>query len=423
MDGLVKIVNADALHEGMMEEISTKLSQVMMQRSSFIRNVVANAIEEVYNDTNEELNVSIAPTLSVQPLRFCPPIAFTGELLEGIISNYIDKDIPTYKPDLKFSDLTDADILRGLTSVYGEEAMQDIASLIAASPVSISSIYNKTFRNVTPVNYPLYGVRVAPTYMFFGGIEAALIVYMAHAMGSGALDEHVLGTPEGLQVAAIAAVVPATQTVNRVLNDINKDTQTAIFAKDVVKVEGKDIVVIASNKYDALITAGGIELLTGLSLQVIANGRERVVGYMNDGTFMVLEDVRDAALGRFKSSMHTATIAAKVNEVSKTRLALTKTLVGAINRGEITLPEDLTELQALARARNEVSKVVVVSRDRLYETVRNVICRAIYPDSGAIEFLTLLDEIGSKELGETPNEVATLAAVQLYARWAKNQLG
>jgi hypothetical protein len=423
IEELVSLVNADEKHEGLIDELSSALANIMMQRSSYFRNEVASSIEHVFNLVSNAVTMEAAPTFAISPVRMSPPLAFSGINLETILGQYIGKDLPHIVTTLEWPTLTETELMSGLNSAFGQEALDEVNSLIAASPVSIETLYNKVFLQNKGLNYPAPLDTVAPTNVMFQGIEAALSLFLVNTFMTGAFDETVRGTTDELLIETDRIGITQSVVLNRVLSSITREDTSQLVAIEKVVINGKRSVVFSPTKYDAIITSGGKELLMGLSILGNAMDLSNLRGFYNDsGEFTIEDSLRVKALDTYAMAFSAAKSAFIINEAAKVRSALIRVVVESINDGTIELPENLSAEAARALARAEIQNISVTSREALYPAVRSLMCRSIFKDTGALEFLTLLDDLGAKQIGETPNEVATLAAIQLYARWGHNQL-
>jgi hypothetical protein len=396
----------DTDHEANMEEMSTELSSIIVNRVSFIRNHVVGVIEDIMSKVDGVMAdyIPVNSDYTIQPVSV--PELLTSELLYNLTHDYKDTQVTGVRiPDGVMPVLNETELFE-LIKLNDEKYDSMVKEFILSTELSIVDIYNKTFLNKIVSGYPDRFDRVKPYYTEFYRINQIICFFIAR------------GFKNNIQENVNLDLVKYQLLFNQLSNDFGKFVHSTVihFSKperELVRyLDGKRIIVNdklykdflkewdASNLVGAVI--GNVKLGDGSSVDI---------GVMQD-SLSVYNRYKLTSIARANSAKR----GVAVKEISR-----------CIN--EFIKEEDIPKESNLSKA-DIISRVNDVIRDcecyndmdRLYYMVRDIVCKGLYPDSGALAYLSCMDRHQREQPDIKPREAASLAACDLMVDWLVNNI-
>lgn len=419
IEELVELINADTNHEGIVEELGKQLAGVMTDKISFIRNTVGALIEEMTDNVERRLaNLKAFPLPVEVVTRRVPQFFLDGTLAERI-DVIKDREYNSQSYKSKMSAITAQDIAQAFSNKYDGELLAGLNQLIAMLPVSVEAIYEKRFMGKTPEKYPAHFELVPGAHIEFRHVEAAIAFFLTDALpDSEAVNNFTLPVNEFNETIDTVQIEAAKQLAGTLSQLEMEEKSEKVFIK-INQTVSPTRYILTEPMSEALVSNYGQDTLVGLA---IIQGTNSVIhADYGESSFTLNNELqvraKDAYAREFKLQEMKSKQHRRSQQVVQTILAFEE----ALNSNDtIDVPDGMTKVELLDTLRKEISAHMDCDPEKITDGIRRVVTNGIYPDSGAAEFLAALDSFG--DITGTPREGATLAATELYAKWAVNQL-
>lgn len=411
----------DEAHEAFMGQMEQELTNLLRERIRFIRNDITSTIETICGKVGEKLD-GMTATLPVQNIVTAyTPRLLESELLVGLVDKYKNVPISEAKiPAGAFPELSPAELVGIATSIDDGEVKEMISEVIDGMEVSIVDIYNRHFRGVKTPNYPGGFTYMRPSYTQFLYMEQVVVFMLADGFykeAHGSVD-----MPLSAYNAAMATLRAKFGRLiyngMGVIKHAEKVDPKLLVTTDLR--DGKRVLVVNRKRYDWFLELEGVRPETVLGLD--KNGKLGTIKLPTKESAMEYIGLIEPAnltiqreLNYMQSVIKDQRRTVVVKEVMK--------LVAEIAQSEkYVVPAGTSASKIIDECRKLAGEYGVVSLDKVYYFVRHLVCRGLYPESGAETYLSAMDRYQQENPNITAREAATLATRDTTLAWTCNQL-
>lgn len=428
-EALVAAIAASADAEALFSLLSSELATTMKSQCSFIRNNMLADIQDLYQAFVERQSKQIIPPFQYNAVARLVPELMTGEMMSSFIEENSARDALDYKTN--FSALSSDELIAALQSFVGPDQKEALDFFIGSLPCPLEVIYDLCFRGKRAPNYPSPALRTGPSWVPFIGLEAAAAVLMAYALE----DNEVVGnfpipmdefqrTIIGVRIQYATALKLRPELLvdpTRALTN-NQKTYPAILDK--YTTNGQTNYIFYADVLAGLQEQYSAELIVGLMAGKdtsrfrvgIYNGQWAILNTgepINEPMVEALITAGTQVLNHYKMRIETTR---QQNLTLYLRLAFEQ----EANAGNLELPEGMTVPQAMTAVNQLINTLGPFKDEEAMDRIRLIYTMGIWPNSGARDYLALIDSFA--DITTDAREGATLAAVEMYARYMANQV-
>lgn len=419
---IAEALNNDEQFENLMEMLVNELKPIMTSRIAYIRNEIGGAVAELAD--------AVADDMDVAPPAYAPytivtnriPEILTSEFLVAYTNPFKEVQLVTFSiPSEAFPPYSAGELIDKMCFIKGDEEFNSmVADLADACGTSIVDIYNKHFRNITTPDYPQAFKLVAPSYINFMYIENTVVFLLANAFAQD-IDPNVNMRAADYSLAMANLIGNVGRYLNRVLpqllntfgpkGNLYLGTQSTKLSNGMLQ---RTIVLNAERYANAL--ENGLK-----PSEVMGMGIKGSLSMLNNyGTPDCTRAREDGEKAFNLAQSRQATLAQdqlKTNAINSI-MTHARELI-AKNKFAV---QGKSDNEILLDCREVLDQYSALSLDQVPFMCRAVVCKALYPNSGAFSYFTAMDNYQKANPNITPREAATLAARDAIVEYSLNQL-
>lgn len=418
---LLALFDKDEAHEAFMGQMEQELTNLLRERIRYIRNDITSTIEGICSGIGEKLD-NMHATLPIDTIvPAYTPRLLESEFLVGLVDKFKNVPITEAKiPKGAFPELSPTELVALATCIDDGEVKEMVGEVIDASSTSIVDIYNYHFRDIKASDYPKAFDYVRPSYTKFMYLEQVIVYMLAEGFYK---EPH---ESVNMELSAYnAALATLRAKMGRliyngmdVIKHADKREPKLLITTDLR--DGKRVLVVDRKRYDWFLELEGAkpETLLGLDkLDLLSKiklpTKESALDYVSSIEPANVKIQRE--LTYLQSIVKDQRRTVVVKEVLKE-------VVKLVESEKFVVPADETAATVIDNCRKLASDYGVVSLDKVYYFVRHIVCRGLYPHSGAETYLSSMDRYQQENPNITPREAATLAMRDTLVLWSCDQL-